>query len=1262
MGNVLDNDSDADGDPLGVVGVKSEAADSFEGAGVVSGLYGLLTIAADGNWSYVLDDSRAATNALQGGTTVHDIFRYRIGAGTDFAEATLDIVIAGSNDVPVAGDDALATDEDTALVFAASALTDNDADPEGDLLSLVAVDGASHGTVALVDGNITFTPEADYFGLAGFSYTVEDPQGRAATQQVSITVSSVNDAPQATDDAGSALATAEHTALTISAARLLGNDSDADGDALTIAEVGGGVGGTVVLEADGSVTFTPAADFSGAASFTYRAKDSAGALSAAATVFVEVTPVNDGPVANDDSGSGLVTAEDTALTISAARLLGNDSDADGDALTIAEVSGGVGGTVVLEADGSVTFTPAADFSGAASFTYRAKDGAGAVSEAATVIVEVTPSNDAPVANDDSGSELVTVEDTALTISAARLVGNDSEADGDALTIASVSGGVGGTVVLEADGSVRFTPEADFNGAASFTYRAKDGAGAFSEAATVIVEVTPVNDPPVANDDSGAGLVTAEHTALRISAGRLLGNDSDADGDALTIAEVSGGVGGTVVLEADGSVTFTPDGGFDGEASFTYRAKDGAGAFSEAATVIVEVTPVNDPPVANDDSGAGLVTAEHTALRISAGRLLGNDSDADGDALTIAEVSGGVGGTVVLEADGSVTFTPAADFSGAASFTYRAKDGAGAVSEAATVIVDVTPVNDAPVAIDDSGAGLATAEDTALTISAGRLLGNDSDADGDALTIAEVGGGVGGTAALNSNGSVTFTPTDDFSGAASFAYRVKDSAGALSAAATVFVDVTPVNEVPVANDDSGSGLVTAEDRALTISAGRLLGNDSDADGDALTIASVSGGVGGAVVLNSSGSITFTPAADFNGAARFSYRAKDGAGGLSSWATAVVHVTPVNDAPSFGGRGIVPSAAPTVRENTATVTTLSAVDLDSTAISYSVVGRDAAAFRVDGNVLRFAAPVDYEAPTDWNGDNVYEVSVVASDGQLTDARSLGIGVLDTVGNVIRGTSGADRIDGRHALGGKTATDEEDRIDGRKGRDDIRGGDGNDTISGGKGDDRLRGNGGDDMLRGGKGDDKINGGAGQDTVDYSDATDPVSVSLAGSHNARVRIGGITEDKVKNVENIIGGKRADVLIGDSEDNLLAGNRGKDVLAGRLGADTLSGGRGRDQFIFDIRPEAGSADLITDFKHNADLIVLEDGMFRMIGSKLNKRELYAHDGAEAAHDRNDRVIYDTSTGELYYDADGIRGGYDPVHFATLAGAPAIDAGDFLIV
>ena len=152
--------------------------------------------------------------------------------------------------------------------------------------------------------------------------------------------------------------------------------------------------------------------------------------------------------------------------------------------------------------------------------------------------------------------------------------------------------------------------------------------------------------------------------------------------------------------------------------------------SNAATVTVTVTAVNDAPVAVDDTAT---TAEDTAVTIAAAALLGNDTDLDGDALTIASVTSGAGGTAVLNADGTVTFTPALNFTGAASFSYTATDGTLA-SNAATVTVTVTAVNDAPVAVDDTA---TTAEDTAVTIAAATLLGNDTDLDGDALTIASV---------------------------------------------------------------------------------------------------------------------------------------------------------------------------------------------------------------------------------------------------------------------------------------------------------------------------------------------------------------------------------------------------------------------------------------------------------------------------------------------------------------------------------------------
>ena len=210
--------------------------------------------------------------------------------------------------------------------------------------------------------------------------------------------------------------------MTYTAAQLLGNDTDADGNPLTIAAVTSGTGGTAVLNGNGTVTFTPAANFNGAASFSYTATDGA-ASSNSATVTVNVAAVNDAPVANNDT---LAAAEDTAVTYTAAQLLGNDTDADGNPLTIAAVTSGTGGTAVLNGNGTVTFTPAANFNGAASFSYTATDGA-ASSNSATVTVNVAAVNDAPVAVDDT---LAATEDTAVTYTAAQLLGNDTDVDGD----------------------------------------------------------------------------------------------------------------------------------------------------------------------------------------------------------------------------------------------------------------------------------------------------------------------------------------------------------------------------------------------------------------------------------------------------------------------------------------------------------------------------------------------------------------------------------------------------------------------------------------------------------------------------------------------------------------------------------------------------------------------------------------------------------------------------------------------------------------
>ncbi|MBS3923317.1 MAG: tandem-95 repeat protein, partial [Nitrosarchaeum sp.] len=256
----------------------------------------------------------------------------------------------------------------------------------------------------------------------------------------------------------------------------------------------------------------------------------------------------------------------------------------------------------------------------------------------------------------------------------------------------------------------------------------------------------------------------------------------------------------------------------------------------------------------------------------------------GDTLTITSVTAVSGGTPVLSG-GTITFTPSANFNGAATFDYTVSDGS--LTDVGRVTVPVTAVNDAPVATDDTVA--ATNEDTATVITTASLLSNDSDVDGDTLTITSVTAVSGGTPVL-SGGTITFTPSANFNGAATFDYTVSD--GSLTDVGRVTVPVTAVNDAPVATDDTVAA--TNEDTATVITTASLLSNDSDVDGDTLTITSVTAVSGGTPVL-SGGTITFTPSANFNGAATFDYTVSDGS--LTDVGRVTVPVTAVNDAPEI-----------------------------------------------------------------------------------------------------------------------------------------------------------------------------------------------------------------------------------------------------------------------------------------------------------------------------------------------------------------------------
>src|SRR5438067_375194 len=311
---------------------------------------------------------------------------------------------------------------------------------------------------------------------------------------------------------------------------------------------------------------------------------------------------------------------------------------------------------------------------------------------------VTTVNDAPVANAQS---VTTAEDTAAAIT---LTGSD--VDGDALTYVVATQPAHGTLTGTAP-NVTYTPALNYNGPDSFTFTVSDAA-LTSAAATVTITVTPVNDPPVANAQS---VTTAEDTAAAIT---LTG--SDVDGDALTFTIATQPAHGALSGTAP-NLTYTPAANYNGPDSFTFKANDGT-VDSSAAIVSITVTAVNDPPVAANDSYAA---TEDTVLTIAAPGVLANDSDVDGDPLTAPIVVAPGHGAVTLNATGSFTYTPAANYNGPDSFTYKANDGA-LNSNIATVAIAVAAVNDPPVA---SAQNVTTNQDTAKAIS---LTATDVDGD------------------------------------------------------------------------------------------------------------------------------------------------------------------------------------------------------------------------------------------------------------------------------------------------------------------------------------------------------------------------------------------------------------------------------------------------------------------------------------------------------------------------------------------------------
>ncbi|MGQ9351060.1 Ig-like domain-containing protein [Mycolicibacterium gilvum] len=719
---------------------------------------------------------------------------------------------------------------------------DNDIDPNpGDILTITDYTQAANGAVTLnPDGSFTYTPTAGFSGSDTFTYTISDDAspwhshglasllngGHSATATVTISVAAapVNEKPTAVADIAT---TAEDTPAVID---VRANDTDPDGDALTVTAVGSPLHGTVVV-LDGKVNYTPTADYHGTDTFTYTISD--GELTDTATVTVTVTPVNDLPVATNDAVT--VAGNSTGNLIN---VLSNDSDPDADALTVTILgTPSHGGSVSVNADSTVAYTPATGFSGTETFTYTVSDGS--ATSVGTVTVNVTPVvvpvNTPPVAVNDTYTM-----PTGSTSAVVNVVANDTDPDGDALTVVGVTGAAHGTTTFTG-GTITYTPTTGYAGTEVLTYTVSDGTDTATATLTITVPaVIPPNTPPVAVNDSYTMPTGATSAVVDVVA-----NDTDPDSDTLTVVGVTGAAHGTATFTG-GTITYTPTTGYAGTETLTYTVSDGTDTATATLTITVPAaTPINTPPVAVNDSYT--MPAGATSATVN---VVSNDTDADSDTLSVTAVTGAVNGTTTFSG-GWITYTPTTGYAGTETLTYTVSDGTDNSTATLTITVPaVTPVNQPPVAVNDTYT-MPTGSTSAVV----NVVANDTDPDNDTLTVTAVTGAAHGTATFT-GGTITYTPTTGYAGTETLTYTVSDGTDTSTATLAITVPAIVVdNHAPVVGEPAYE--YTTKHNSGIIS-GTLDVTDEDGDDLTFTVSGLPGAdIGRLAVDPETGAWQFKP---------------------------------------------------------------------------------------------------------------------------------------------------------------------------------------------------------------------------------------------------------------------------------------------------------------------------------------------------------------------------------------------------------------------
>jgi len=841
--------------------------------------HGMLTLNADGSFIY--------QSAADFFGADHFVFRASEGtAATDSATGRMTLAVKPNNELPRANPDWYSTPQDTALRVEAPGVLAND----NTRLSVSVARQPAHGTVSLnADGSFVYTPAAGYNGVDTFVYRLNDPAAAGYSWNqttptaadtpalgivrppleatVTIRVGTIVERPHAVNDS---YAVQQGTELNVPAPGVLANDQGRSNTSrLTAALVRGPEHGTLTLNADGSFVYKPNAGFNGIDVFRYRALDSATNVPepanpdfhiSVATVSLYVT-ADSPPIAQPDN---YAAEQNKPLTVAAPGVLGNDIGS-GKPLAATLLTQPEHGTLVFKADGSFIYMPAKDFYGVDTFRYQARDANAttpatnsgfAPSGIATVSIYVRPAKLPLIVNDDY---YVAKQNTVLEVAAPGVLGNDYILDvrppqpftgvitgvyipPPTLSATLLTGPTHGTLTLNQDGSFKYTPNADFVGKDTFTYRARWENGqddpVFTGVGTATISVHPASRLPVAHDDSYVGL---QDTPLEVAAPGVLGNDERPAGVTVAPVVATPPSRGTLTLNPNGSFKYVPNEGFSGHDYFTYRLQQPTTTASSAlesntAGVWLYIRPNNPIVRAEDDHYS---TPAGTPLKVEAPGVLKNDVAipillpvAGGltnifypnpvgplpTKLMASLVRGPQFGTLSLNADGSFVYTPQGDFAGIDTFTYKASasplTGGGVLvladsalggesgqppeilpHDIATVTINVVPPNQGAVVARDNEYKLR--QDTTLTVAPPGVLGNDFSLSLDPaassnsasplpLTAELVKGPEHGTLTLRPDGGFTYAPAAGFVGIDRFTYKAVSGTHSDEAVVALFV--------------------------------------------------------------------------------------------------------------------------------------------------------------------------------------------------------------------------------------------------------------------------------------------------------------------------------------------------------------------------------------------------------------------------------------------------------------------------------------------